>query len=98
MSEQPNGQLLVDRLSKWIDGSMYLDDPRIALVGALWAINTWVFERFEACPYLSVTSDTTAAGKTRLMELLQMVSRNGYLIAGMTSAAMLRMIQQSDSK
>ena len=92
------GQRLVSDLTKWIDGYMFLDDPRVALVAALWAINTWVFERFDACPYLCVTSYTMAAGKTRLMELLAMVSRNPHLIASMTPAAMLRMIEQADSK
>jgi hypothetical protein len=90
--------VLIDKLTKWIEGYMYLDDSSQALVAALWAVNTWVFDRFDACPYLCLTSNTMAAGKTRLMELLQMVSRNGHMVASVRPAAMLRMIQHYDSK
>src|SRR5262245_51182181 len=98
MSEGAKGQVLVETLTKWIAGYMFLEDKGSALVAALWAINTWVFERFYACPYLSVTSDTICAGKTRMIDLLQFVSRNGERFVSGTPSYIFRTIQQHDSK
>lgn len=95
--EKTKGQVLVDKLTDWIGGYMYFTDPNVALVAALWAINTWVFKRFDAVPYLCVTAATKQAGKTRLMELLQMVSQNGRMFGAMTPAAMFRLLEAFDS-
>jgi hypothetical protein len=98
MSNGAKGQVLVDTLTKWLAGYMFLEDKGYALVAALWAINTWVFERLYACPYLSVTSDTICAGKTRMIELLELVSRNGVRFVSGTPSYIFRTIQQHESK
>lgn len=96
--EKSNGQALVERLSAWIAGYMSFSDPRLPLVLALWAIHTWVSERFDATPYLSITAATKQAGKTRLLTLLSFVSRQGKMFADVTPAYLFTWMEQNDGK
>lgn len=93
-----DGQRLVTRIEEWIAGYMFLPDRGVALVAALWAINTWVFDRFDATPYLCITASTKGAGKTRLAELLSMISQTGRMFGAMTPASMFRLIEAYQSK
>lgn len=87
------GQTVLEAIAGWIGGYMSFTDPAYALVCALWAMHTWTFERFDATPYLCITAGTRGAGKTRLMELLAMVSRSGRSFGDMTPASMFRLIE-----
>ncbi len=66
----------------------------IPLVMGLWALSTWVFEAFEAHPYLTITSPEKRCGKTRLLELLHLVCRKSTPVANISEAAMFRMIEK----
>lgn len=70
------------------------NDAAFAL--ALWAASTYLWEHFDAFPYLTITSDTKRSGKTRLSELLAFVSRNPMNMAGMTAATLFRSIRDSN--
>lgn len=96
--EKSKGQALVERLSAWLAGYMAFTDSRIALVLALWAIHTWVSERFDATPYLSITAATKQAGKTRLLSLLSMVSRQGKMFADVTPAYLYTWLEENDGR
>jgi hypothetical protein len=93
-----SGHVVVERIAGWLSGYMYFPDPRVAMVLALWAVHTWVFKRFDATPYLCVTAATKQAGKTRLMELLRMITRNGRMFGDMTPAALFRMLGAYDGE
>jgi hypothetical protein len=56
----------------------------------LWAIGSWVFDRFYTWPYLAVTAATKGAGKSRVLELLQPLTRNSLLSTAPTPAYVLR--------
>ena len=96
--KKSKGQALIERLEAWVGGYMFFVDPAYALVAALWAVNTWVFHAFDATPYLCVTASTKGAGKTRLMELVSMLSRNGRMFGSMTPATMFRLMEAYDSR
>ncbi len=68
-------------------------DPGLPLVLALWSLATHVFECFDEFPYLAITSPTKRCGKTRLAEIVELLSANGFRTVSATSAAMFRTIQ-----
>jgi hypothetical protein len=70
-------------------------DPGLPFVLALWTLATHVFECFDAFPYLAITSPTKRCGKTKLAEILELLSANGFRTVSATSAALFRTIQAS---
>lgn len=95
--EKSHGQSIVDRMVAFIlrysvmpEG---LDDQ--ALVAALWAIHTWIFNLvgFPATPYLSIQSSTKGAGKTIFMEVIGMLSQNYHQAATLRPLGLLRVIK-----
>jgi len=67
-------------------------DAGLPLVLALWTLATYLFDCFDAFPYLAITSPTKRCGKTRLAEIVEMHSANGLRLVGATSAAVFRTI------
>jgi hypothetical protein len=65
----------------------------LPLVLALWTVATHLFDCFDAFPYLAITSPTKRCGKTRLAEIIELLSCNGQRIVGATPAAIFRTIQ-----
>jgi hypothetical protein len=63
------------------------------LVIALWIAHTWVFEASEATPYLAVTSAEMRSGKTRLLEILELLVRNPWRTGRITPAVLARKIE-----
>lgn len=57
---------------------------------ALWIIATHLWVEFDCIPYLVITAFVKRAGKTRLMELAQMISANGRTFSPDSPAAMFR--------
>lgn len=88
--EKSAGTELIEGLEKWIAGYMFLTDPSIALVVALWAVGSWVFDRFYTWPYLAITAQVKGAGKTQMLEILARVCRNAELGSGSSPAYILR--------
>ena len=68
--------------------------PGIALVLALWSLATYLFEVFDAFPYLAVTSPTKRCGKTRLAELAELVCYKPLRTVGISVAALFRSIEE----
>lgn len=71
-------------------------DPGLPLVLSLWTLATHLFDCFDAFPYLAITSPTKRCGKTRLAEIVEMLSNNGQRIVGATQAAIFRTIQAQE--
>jgi hypothetical protein len=63
---------------------------------SLWVAHTWAIDGAHATPYLLVTSPERRSGKTRLLEVLELVVRTPWRIASASEAAMFRKI--SDHK
>lgn len=66
------------------------DDHYTAL--ALWTAHTYVYEAFDATPYLIITSAEKRSGKTRVFECLQPVIREPLLVASLTEAVLFRAV------
>ncbi len=89
-----------------IDGAVILDDiasllaryvvlPTDALYAvALWILFTWAVDCFEVAPILAVVSPVKRCGKTTLMTMLTMLSRDVIPVSNMSPAAMYRVIEE----
>jgi len=58
----------------------------------LFAAVTWVYEVFDVAPYLLVVGPEKRTGKTRLLEVLDLVVRQPISTASITEAALFRVI------
>lgn len=96
-----NGQKLVERIENYIGQYVELpadiaggDGQRLVL--ALWALHTWVYKKFPATPYLSVTASVKEAGKTLCMEVLSKICLGPHILATLRPLALLRVIKAFD--
>src|SRR5712664_2744951 len=73
-------------------------DAGLPLVLVLWTIASHAFECFDAFPYLAITSPTKRCGKTRLAEIIELLSANGLRTVSTTPAVIFRSIQMRSVK
>jgi hypothetical protein len=59
-----------------------------------WTIATFMFETFEAFPYLCLLSPTKQCGKTRTTEVLSLLAANAYRTVNISEAALFRLIEE----
>jgi hypothetical protein len=67
---------------------------KTALPLALWTIATHLFESFDAFAYLAVSSPVPQCGKTRLLEILELVVLNPRRASNISEAALFRVIEK----
>lgn len=68
--------------------------PKTALPLALWTMATYLFESFDAFPYLAVSSPVPQCGKTRLLETLELAVSNPRRASNISEAALFRVIEK----
>jgi hypothetical protein len=97
---------LVDQHAEPMDLGALLDDVRgmitkyVALTApqadaiALWVAHTHAFEAAETTPYLSATSPEKRSGKTRLLEVLELLVKQPWLTGRTTAAALARKVDK----
>lgn len=61
---------------------------------SLWVIHTHAFEAAEATPYPLITSPEKRSGKSRLLEVLELIVGGGWRVAGVSEAVLFRKIGQ----
>jgi len=84
------------------DGASVLDDlaafirryvvlaPEQADAIALWLVHTHAIEAAAATPYLAITSAEKRSGKTRLLEVLELLAHRAWLTGRCTAAVLVR--------
>jgi hypothetical protein len=65
-------------------------DQTIAI--ALWIAHTWAFAAFDVTPYLHIKSPMKRSGKTRLLEVLNLLVRRPWLVGRASVAVLIRKI------
>lgn len=58
----------------------------------LWAAHTHCFEAAESTPYMAITSTGPGSGKTRLLEVLELLVANPWLTGRVTGPALVRKV------
>jgi hypothetical protein len=84
---------LLQDVRQFIRRFVALDDLQADAV-ALWAAHTHVMEAFGCTPYLSVTSAEKRSGKTRLLEVLELLVHEPLPTANISDAALFRVVDK----
>lgn len=87
------GAVLLDEVRAFVLRFVVLDDAQADAV-ALWVAHTHVFDAFGCTPYLAVTSAEKRSGKTRLLEVLELLVRKPLQTANISDAALFRVIDK----
>lgn len=85
-----DGAELLDDLAAWLSRYLSLPSPHCIAVIALWAAHTHVTEAFYVTPRLILDSAEPESGKTRVLELLNLVTRAPIFTMNTTIAALYR--------
>jgi hypothetical protein len=80
---------LLEEVRSFVRRYVVLTDAQAVAI-TLWVFHTHAIDASETTPYLSVTSAEKRSGKTRLLEVLQLLVREPLLAANVTPAALFR--------
>jgi len=94
-SVEIDGAKLVRNIERIFTKYAVLPGEGIPLVLASWALSTWMMRAFDTHPLLAITSPTKQCGKSRVLELLALVSRRPITSANMSPAVLYRIIEES---
>lgn len=97
MSDQdldPSGPRHLDKLLGAIKDYVVMSDEQ-RLVVALWIVHAHMVEHFEQTPYLTVTSPQRQCGKSRLLELLELLVPRSWMAITPSEAVIYRYIDSS---
>jgi len=86
---------ILERLRKFILSYSCLKEEALVVPLSLWIAATYVFEAFDAFPYLVITAKIKRAGKTRLKELIGFTCQMPFNVTGASAAALFRSIKDN---
>jgi Protein of unknown function (DUF3631) len=87
------GSLILNDVREFIRRFVVLDNAQADAV-TLWVAHTHVFEAFGCTPYLAISSPEKRSGKTRLLEVLELLVREPVATANISDAALFRVIEK----
>ena len=91
--EEVEGTALIDELAVAFNQYLVLP-PAVAETLAAFVLVTYVVDAFDVAPYLAVLSATLRCGKTRLLELLELLVWRPWLTTAATGPVLFRRIER----
>ena len=88
----PATDALLNEIGKLIRRFVILPSPAEYRALALFVLHTWAFDAAHATPYIVVESPEKQSGKTRLLEVLELVCRGAVKVASITAAGLFQTI------
>src|ERR1700719_3914486 len=82
---------ILDELFRFVRRFVCLSESPARVV-AIWVVHTHLFASADATPYLSITSAEKQSGKTRLLEVLEILVANPWITGRVTAAVLPRKI------
>lgn len=82
---------LLDTVVELLDRYVVLTNHQSTTI-ALWVAHTHAFQAAECTPYLSINSAEKQSGKTRLLEVLELLVARPWLTGKVTAAALIRKV------
>jgi putative DNA primase/helicase len=67
--------------------------PVLILVITAWVLAAWLSDAWDRFPHLAITSPDRRCGKTRLLDLLKLITPNAYCTSNISCAALYRLIE-----
>lgn len=86
-----SGAELLDQVYAFVRRFVLLSEAQARIV-ALWIVHTQIFSFFDYTPYLAITSAEKQCGKTRLLEILNLLVAKPWLTGKVTAAVLYRKI------
>jgi hypothetical protein len=83
----------LSEIEKFARRFVILPEPAY-LPTALWILSTYVPDAFDCLPYLAIQSPVKRSGKTRLLEVLELLCRRPWRGTAITSATLFRMMAE----
>jgi hypothetical protein len=84
---------LLDRVAKFLRRFLVVKESQLYVM-AVWIVHTHCFEAAETTPYLSIASAEKRCGKTRVLELMELLVKSSWLTAGLSAAALVRTAEE----
>ncbi|HXH35001.1 MAG TPA: DUF3631 domain-containing protein, partial [Plantibacter sp.] len=84
-----DGAALLDELAVFIRRHVVLSEVQAAVV-ALWIVHSWAIDAADTTPYLHISAPTKRSGKSRLLDVLEVLVRKPLKAGGATEAALFR--------
>src|SRR5215203_1790898 len=91
IGEAPDGATLLHELVEFIRRFVILREEQAQLI-ALWIIHTYAFDAAETTPYLHIKSAEKRSGKSRLLEVLELLAKDAWYTGRVTPAVLIRKI------
>jgi Protein of unknown function (DUF3631) len=85
---------LLDAVEDFLRRYVVFSSQEQAPAISLWVAHTWVIEAFDFTPYLHVWSADKRSGKTRLLDVLELVVKRPWRDAGASEAVLFRKIER----
>lgn len=95
MNRQRAHAELLDRVSEFLLKYVVLTNAQ-AMTTALWVAHTHAFAAADTTPYLHITSPEKRSGKTRLLEVLELMVNQPWLTGRVTPAVLARKIDKDE--
>lgn len=93
LSESTSGADLLDQVESFIRRFCVLPGEHCYPAVALWAAHTHFIDRLETTPRLACLSPEPGSGKTRVLEVLDLLCRNPLLTLDVSMAAFFRIVE-----
>ena len=86
-----DGAQLLRDVRSFIRRFAFLSESQ-ATIQALWVLHTHTFSAADTTPYLSITSPEKESGKSRTLEILELVVASPWMTARVTAAVLVRKV------
>ncbi len=86
---------LLEKIGKVLQRFVVLPNTEATAALSLFVLHTWAIEAAHATPYVAIISPEKQSGKTKLLEVLELLVRQPWRTASCTEAALFRKIEQS---
>jgi hypothetical protein len=89
-----SGTELVNKIAEHLRRYVVFPSSSQPLALALWVIHTYAIEAADTTPYPLITSPEKRSGKTRLLEVLELLVARAWRLAGASEAVLFRKIEK----
>jgi Protein of unknown function (DUF3631) len=94
-SNDSASEMLLEKVIRFVRRFVVLSSAQATIV-ALWIFHTHALRAAETTPYLAITSAEKQCGKTRLLEVLQLLVANPWFTGRLTAAVLIRKIDADE--
>jgi len=92
------GHELADKIREFFTRFCVLGNAHAEVAVTLWALHTWVLECFEVTPRLAFISVERSSGKTRALEILEVICYEGNLMVNFSTSWLFRTIDSKNGE